>query len=262
MRRLKSTDAKHIFGRLVGPARPLTLVLCLALPPALVVPRASAQEPERAYVFEGNVRDAGTGQPLAGAQVSVVGGETRAVTLGDGSFHLTGLAAGGYVLRAERLGYRGATVVVAVGTERARRAVAESAEVVIELTPSPIALDNLVVTATISERAAGASERPDREPRQRRQYRVPQPPVPGEGDHAGGRSESERQLSGGVLTGPYPTPSRIPSSRLATSRLRRLLTYTLSAPIALSPRIDRRQISSAVAPLSNSRVISRAGTGK
>ncbi len=160
MRRPDSRDAKHIFGRLIGPARPLTLVLCLALPPALVVPRASAQEPERAYVFEGHVRDAGTGQPLAGAQVSVVGGDTRAVTRGDGSFHLTGLAAGGYVLRAERLGYRGATVVVTVGTERARRAVAESAEVVIELTPSPIALDNLVVTATISERAAAEALRP------------------------------------------------------------------------------------------------------
>lgn len=49
MRTLKSRDAKHILGRLIGPARPLTLVLCLALAPALVVPRASAQEPERAY---------------------------------------------------------------------------------------------------------------------------------------------------------------------------------------------------------------------
>ena len=61
---------------------------------------------------------------------------------------------------------------------------------------------------------------------------------------------------------PYPTPSPIPSSRLATSRLRRLLTYTLSAPTARSPRIVRRQISSAVAPPANSRVISAAGTGK
>ncbi|MDE0260139.1 MAG: TonB-dependent receptor plug domain-containing protein [Gammaproteobacteria bacterium] len=47
-----------------------------------------------------------------------------------------------------------------VGTERARRAVAEAAEVVIELTPSPIALENLVVTATISERAAAEALRP------------------------------------------------------------------------------------------------------
>jgi len=38
--------------------------------------------------------------------------------------------------------------------------VAEAAEVVIELTPSPIALENLVVTATISERAAAEALRP------------------------------------------------------------------------------------------------------
>jgi len=143
----------HLFGR-------LALVLCLAVAPALGVPDASAQEPERVHVFEGNVRDARTGEPLAGAHVSVVGRDTRAVTRGDGSFHLTGLAAGGYILRADRLGYRGATAVVTVGTVRARRAVAESAEVVIELTPSPIALDDLVVTATISERAAAEALRP------------------------------------------------------------------------------------------------------
>ena len=136
------------------------LLLCLAVAPLLGVPRASAQQPEQLHVFEGNVRDAVTGEPLAGAQVSVVGRDTRAVTRGDGSFHLTGLAAGGYILRADRLGYRGATAVVTVGTARARRAVAESAEVVIELTPSPIALDDLVVTATISERAAAEALRP------------------------------------------------------------------------------------------------------
>ena len=139
---------------------PLALVLCLAVAPAVAAPLASAQEPERAHVFEGSVRDAGTGEPLAGANVSVVGREARAVTRGDGSFHLTGMAAGAYILRADRVGYRGATVVVTVGTERARRAVAESAEVVIELAASPIALDDLVVTATISERAAAEALRP------------------------------------------------------------------------------------------------------
>ncbi len=119
-----------------------------------------AGQGQQAYVFEGNVRDAGTGFPLAGAHVSVVGRETRAVTRADGTFHLTGLAAGVYTLRADRLGYRGATVDVTVGTVRARRAVAESAEVVIELSPSPIAMNDLVVTATISERTAAEALRP------------------------------------------------------------------------------------------------------
>ncbi|MYE17669.1 MAG: carboxypeptidase-like regulatory domain-containing protein, partial [Gemmatimonadetes bacterium] len=138
----------------------LALVLSFAVAPALDIHQLSAQEAEQVHVFEGNVRDAGTGEPLAGAHVSVVGRETWAVTRGDGSFHLTGLAAGAYILRADRLGYRGATAVVTVGTERARRAVAESAEVVIELAPSPIALEDLVVTATITERAAAEALRP------------------------------------------------------------------------------------------------------
>lgn len=139
---------------------PIALVLSFLAAPALVVPPVAGQEVGQGYVFEGSVRDAGTGFPLAGAQVSVVGRETRAVTRADGTFHLTGLAAGVYTLRADRLGYRGTFVEVTVGAVRARRAVAESAEVVIELSPSPIALGELVVTATISERAASEAIRP------------------------------------------------------------------------------------------------------
>ncbi len=158
MTRRKRRAAHH--HRPAASLAPGLAVLCLAVAHALAGPRVSAQEPEQEHVFEGNVRDAGTGEPLAGAQVSVVGRETRAVTRGDGSFHLTGLAAGAYILRADRLGYRGTTVVVTVGTGRARRAVAESAEVVIELASSPIALEGMVVTATISERAAADALRP------------------------------------------------------------------------------------------------------
>ena len=139
---------------------PLALVLSLAVASALVVPQASAQEPQPTHVFEGNVRDATTGEPLPGAHVSVVGRGTRAVTRGDGTFHLTGLPAGVHTLRADRLGYRGVTVQVSVGEVRSRRAVAESAEAVIELAPSPIAMADLVVTATISERAASEALRP------------------------------------------------------------------------------------------------------
>ena len=140
--------------------RALAVCLLVAAAAALFAPRVTAQGPGQLHVFEGEVRDAETGAPLAGAQVSVVGRDTRAVTRGDGSFHLTGLAAGGYILRADRLGYRGATAVITVGIARARRAVAESAEVVIELAASPIALEGMVVTATVSERAAAEALRP------------------------------------------------------------------------------------------------------
>ena len=49
--------------------------------------------------------------------------------------------------------------------------------------------------------ARRASEHSDGEHPQRREHRVPQPPLPGEGDHAGGRAGPERHLPGGVLTG-------------------------------------------------------------
>jgi len=132
----------------------LTLPCAVALAAAatVLVPPASAQEPEHEGEIEGVVRDAGTGRPLAGADVSVVGSGTSAVTHGDGTFHLTGIAAGDYTIRADRLGYRGAAVDVAVGDR--------SAVVVIELVSSPIALRAMVVTATISERGAAEALRP------------------------------------------------------------------------------------------------------
>lgn len=113
---------------------------------------ASSQEPEHQNEIEGVVRDAETGDPLAGAFVSVVGTGTTAVTHGDGTFHLTRIVEGTYSLRAERLGYRSATTEVAVGDE--------SPVVVIELATSPIALQGMVVTATLSERGAAEALRP------------------------------------------------------------------------------------------------------
>ena len=154
----KLTGARARAGGAGGLSR--SFALLVAAFSLVCVPPGTAQEPGRAHVFEGDVRDARTGEPLAGASVSVVGRETRAVTRGDGSFHLTGLAAGVYTLRADRLGYRGETAVVTVGIVRSSRAVAESAEVVIELAPSPIALEDLVVTGTISERGAAEALRP------------------------------------------------------------------------------------------------------
>ena len=127
-----------------------TVLFAVFVPSAL----ARAQEPEHEGEIEGVVRDAETAEPLAGSFVSVVGTGTSAVTHGDGTFHLTGIAEGGYVLRVERLGYRGTTVEVEV--------VDESAVVVIELASSPIALQGMVVTATISERRTSEALRPVR----------------------------------------------------------------------------------------------------
>ena len=67
------------------------VVITIAGLAALSAP-ASSQEPEHEGEIEGVVRDAETGAPLAGALVSVIGTGTRAVTHGDGTFHLTGMA--------------------------------------------------------------------------------------------------------------------------------------------------------------------------
>ena len=111
-----------------------------------------AQEPEHEGEIEGVVRDVRTGAPLAGAFVAVVGSGTSAVTHGDGTFHLTGIAEGNYSLRVERLGYRSSIIEVTVGDE--------TAVVDIELVTSPIALQGMVVTSTLSERGAAETWRP------------------------------------------------------------------------------------------------------
>ena len=113
---------------------------------------ASAQVVEHSGEIEGVVRDMASGAPLAGSQVSIRGTATAAVTHGDGSFHLTNIAPGSYTLRVERLGYRGRTIEVTVGEE------GEFLEIGLEV--SPIALQGLVVTGTLSERGAAEALRP------------------------------------------------------------------------------------------------------
>ena len=130
---------------------PAVVLAAIVGPPVTRAP-AQAQEPEHAGEIEGVVRDAETGEPLAGSFVSVVGTGTAAVTHGDGTFHLTGIEDGSYAIHADRLGYRGVTIEVTVEDE--------SAVVVIELVASPIALQGMVVTATISERDAAEALRP------------------------------------------------------------------------------------------------------
>ena len=115
-----------------------------------------AQDPppttEHAGEIEGVVRDAETEEPLAGAYVLVVGTRTIAVTHGDGTFHLTGIEAGEYALRVERLGYLTRTIEVIVGRE--------SEFVLLEMSSSPIALQGMVVTASLSAHGTEEALRP------------------------------------------------------------------------------------------------------
>ena len=114
---------------------------------------AWAQDPppatEHTGEIEGVVRDAETEQPLAGALVAVVGTRTMIITHGNGSFHLTGIEAGEYALRVERLGYLTRTIEVTVEDE--------SEFVIFEMNSSPIALQGMVVTASLSAHGTEAA---------------------------------------------------------------------------------------------------------
>ena len=129
-----------------------TIVLAVLAGLVVLPASVSAQDPEHEGEIEGVVRDSVTGEPLAGSHVSVVGSGTRAVTHGDGTFHLTGIEEGEYELRVDRLGYRGTTIKVTVENE--------SEYVVIGLVSSPIAIQGMLVTAMLSERRAADALRP------------------------------------------------------------------------------------------------------
>lgn len=68
-------------------------------------------------VVTGRVSDAASSQPVAGVQVTLVGTNRGAVTNGEGTYTLRGVAPGSYTLRALRIGYAevGGAVVVRAG---------------------------------------------------------------------------------------------------------------------------------------------------
>lgn len=91
--------------------------------------------------LQGRVLEAGSGQPVAGARLRVVGPVERAALAGtDGSWRMGALPAGRYTVAVEHLGYAPweASVAVLRGDGSTLRA---------ELTPRPLPLDALVVTA-------------------------------------------------------------------------------------------------------------------
>jgi TonB-linked SusC/RagA family outer membrane protein len=114
------------------------LVAVGALAPGALASPLAAQGSTGAVT--GRVSDAG-GQPVAAAQVVIVGTQRGAPTGDDGRYRLAALAPGAYQLRVIRIGYQAATrpVTVTAGT---------TATLDISLTPSAVSLDQVVVTAT------------------------------------------------------------------------------------------------------------------
>jgi TonB-dependent starch-binding outer membrane protein SusC len=130
----------------------MLLVLAAA---ALIAPAtASAQ----GGTVRGTVTEQGTGQPLQGAAVAIVGTNQTVVTNQEGRFVLTNVAAGQRTLRASRIGYAAQTRTVTIG--------AEPVEVSFALGTDVLGLDEVVVIGygqTERRNTAGAisSLRPD-----------------------------------------------------------------------------------------------------
>ncbi len=99
----------------------------------------------------GIVRDAQEGRPLAGARVLVIGTNLAATTSGNGVFRFDAALPDSFSIHVERLGYRSKTVEGRAGAR---------GWIEIELDPSPIALQPLVVTGAVTARRATETARP------------------------------------------------------------------------------------------------------
>jgi TonB-linked SusC/RagA family outer membrane protein len=114
---------------------------------AAAAPAAVRAQPAQATgVIEGRVTDVSGGRALENAQVSVVGTALGAITNAAGAFRVAGVPARGVEVRVRLVGFQPVTrpVVVAAG---------QTARLTVELRPSALQLDQVVVTG-----AGGAVE--------------------------------------------------------------------------------------------------------
>ena len=123
----------------MGTRRP-SLVLLVAALASTIATRSHAQTPQQATV-SGRITDAPTGQPLANAQVNVVGTMLGAQTNADGQYTIRGVKPGTFELRALRVGYgeMRRSVTVTAG---------QSATENFAMQPVPVSLNPVVTTAT------------------------------------------------------------------------------------------------------------------
>jgi iron complex outermembrane receptor protein len=97
--------------------------------------------PADSAVVEGVVLDAGTGRPLPGTLVRVLGAARQDVTHEGGEFHLVNLPAGRHTILFERLGYRREVREVTLAPKQVLK-------LDVTMTSSAIALPGIVVTGT------------------------------------------------------------------------------------------------------------------
>ena len=116
----------------IGLATPVTALANTPLPPRTAGFAASVS---------GTVTDVNTRQPIAGAQITVVGGTAGAMTDAQGRYRIAGVPAGAVTLRARRIGFGSVDRPVTLAD-------GETATVDFALGASALALDAVVVTGT------------------------------------------------------------------------------------------------------------------
>jgi TonB-linked SusC/RagA family outer membrane protein len=127
-------------------ARCLVGVRALVPLAALIAAHLATAAPAQAQAGEvaGTVTATGSGEPLAGAQIIVVGGTQRAVSDERGRFRISGLTSPSVTLEVRRIGYSLQRVTARAG----------EANLTVALAASPTSLERVVVTGTV-----GATER-------------------------------------------------------------------------------------------------------
>lgn len=122
------------------PVRPILVVLACFLARSV-----AAQTPGTAGV-EGQVTDAGSGEPLAVVTVRILGTERQALTDDDGRFRLTRLQPGTRSLSFETLGYQSRVVEVEL-------VAGQVTDLEVRLSSAPLALEGLIVTSQKRQQA-------------------------------------------------------------------------------------------------------------
>src|SRR5512141_159298 len=117
--------------------RALSLIASIAFVMAIAPTQAAGQQGS----ITGRVVDASSRNPIARAQVSLVGTTRGVATAEDGRFQITNLQPGVYQVRVLRIGYQSSTQSVTVGAGAA-------APLEFALSAVAVKLDEVVTTAT------------------------------------------------------------------------------------------------------------------
>lgn len=123
----------------------------LAFAPGVFAQTTEASQPSRRARITGTVVDAASGQPLATANVFIVGTPITATTGPDGKFVIASAPPGIFVIEAKRLGY---------GAQRLENIQLKADEVKtleFRLTDRPMMLDQVTVAATVDAQSATKS---------------------------------------------------------------------------------------------------------